>query len=256
MILLQFVLGLLVILVLSVLVSSVVKKATVFEFEKGLHFHQGHFVKVLPAGQYWYLPLLTRIDKVDMRRRTVTIPGQEVFTADSAMLKISLAVIYHVGDPMMSSLYVVDPEQAMYTVLQLALRDLVAKAKADELIEKRGELGARLLEAVEPQIRELGLALDTLGVKDFMFPGDLKRAFAQVVRAQKEGLAALERARGEAAALRSLANAAKLLENNPALVQLRLIQSLDETRNNSLVWGMSQGSAPVVVPKPQEGGAR
>jgi regulator of protease activity HflC (stomatin/prohibitin superfamily) len=53
-------------------------------------------------------------------------------------------------------------------------------------------------------------------VKDVMFPAELKRAFADTLKAKQEGQAALERARGESAALRNLANAARVLEGNPA----------------------------------------
>ena len=71
-----------------------------------------------------------------------------------------------------------------------------------------------------------------------MFPGDLKNVFAQVVNARKEGLASLERARGETAALRHLANAAKLMEGNPELMQLRLLQALKEGSGNTIVLKM------------------
>jgi len=58
-----------------------------------------------------------------------------------------------------------------------------------------------------------------------MFPGEMKKAFAQVVKAQKDGQAALEKARGETAALRSLANAARMMDDNPNLLQLRAFAS-------------------------------
>jgi regulator of protease activity HflC (stomatin/prohibitin superfamily) len=85
-----------------------------------------------------------------------------------------------------------------------------------------------------------------------MFPGELKKVFAQVVTARKEGLAALEKARGETAALRNLANAAKLVENNPALMQLRMIQSLEESSGNTLVVGLP--GEPLVTPRPAKAG--
>lgn len=251
MFLVQLILALVAVIILAAIVRSVLSKATVYEFEKGLLYRRGRFAGLLSPGQYWYLPFLTRIDKVDMRLRTTTVAGQEVFTSDNITLKISLAVVYKITDPVLSSLGVAQPEQAMYTVLQLALRDVVSKAKAEELIEKRDEIGQRLLEVTGQKIAEMGLAVSTVGVKDFMFPGEMKRIFAQVVKAQKEGLAALEKARGESAALRHLANAAKMLENNPALMQLRLIQSLDQNSANSLVWGVPPGVVPLPGAKPQ-----
>src|SRR5208283_2216203 len=83
-------------------------------------------------------------------------------------------------------------------------------------------------------------------VKDIMFPGEMKKAFSQVVKAQKEGQAALERARGETAALRNLANAARIMEDNPNLLQLRALQSLTDSPGNSLVLGFPNGAIPRV----------
>jgi regulator of protease activity HflC (stomatin/prohibitin superfamily) len=77
-----------------------------------------------------------------------------------------------------------------------------------------------------------------------MFPGDLKKVFAEVLKAKQEGQAALERARGESASLRNLANAARLLESNPALQNLRLIQTIG-TAGTTLVMGLPSGFLPV-----------
>jgi regulator of protease activity HflC (stomatin/prohibitin superfamily) len=82
-----------------------------------------------------------------------------------------------------------------------------------------------------------------------MFPGKLKEVFAQVVNARLEGLAALEKARGETAAMRNLANAAKMIDANPNLMQLRLVQTLGESSGNTLVLEMPSQEATAPVPK-------
>ena len=89
------------------------------------------------------------------------------------------------------------------------------------------------------EIEEFGIKLISIDIKDITFPGALKQTFAQVVKARYEGLAALERARGESAALRNLSNSAKILENNPALMHLRTIQSFNESSGNTLVLNLS-----------------
>jgi hypothetical protein len=94
----------------------------------------------------------------------------------------------------------------------------------------------------------LGLKLILADVKDMMFSGEMKKAFAQVVKAQKEGQAALEKARGETAALRNLANAARIMDDNPNLLQLRALQALAESGGNTLVLGLPGVSIP--LPKP------
>ncbi len=78
----------------------------------------------------------------------------------------------------------------------------------------------------------------------FGWTAELKKSFSEVVRARQEGQAALERARGETAALRNLANAARMLENNPALQNLRWLQAVSElgTKGGSVVVHLSEGS--------------
>ena len=87
------------------------------------------------------------------------------------------------------------------------------------------------------------------GLKDIMFLEKRKEIFTQVVSARKEGLAALEKARGETAALRSLANAAKMLEDNPHLMQPRFVQALGNSSGNTLILGMPSQSTPIPVSK-------
>lgn len=104
--------------------------------------------------------------------------------------------------------------------------------------------------AGEP-VGALGLRLLAADIKDIMFPGELKRIFAQVVQAKQEGLAALEKARGETAALRNLANAARAVADNPALLQLRMLQAVAGQPGSTLVVGVP-GAMPVTARSERE----
>lgn len=225
-----------------------VRKETVYEYERGLLFRRGVFVKLLPPGQYRFLPAFRAIQKVDARLRTISIPSQEVLSSDNVTVKITLAAQYVVSDPAVAVTKVEKFQDAFYMTLQLALRALVGSAPIDDVISKRSEIGKRIFEAAQEKAGKLGLTLKTVDVKDIMFPGDLKKMFAQVVKAQKEGLAALEKARGESAALRNLANAAKVLEGNPSLLQLRLLQSL-ESGGNTVVLGFPHEGTAIPLSK-------
>lgn len=78
-----------------------------------------------------------------------------------------------------------------------------------------------------PQAEALGIQVHTAEVRDLMLPGELRKAFSEALKARQEAQATLERARGESAALRNLANAARLLETQPALATLRFLQMLE-----------------------------
>jgi len=71
------------------------------------------------------------------------------------------------------------------------------------------------------------------------------------VTARKEGEAALERARAETASLRNLANAGRMVEDNPGLLQLRMLQQLASSPGSSVVLSMPDGTAG-----PPNGGSR
>jgi hypothetical protein len=89
-----------------------------------------------------------------------------------------------------------------------------------------------------------------VALRDLTLPGDLKKAFSQVAQARQEGLAALERARGETAALRNLANVAQLMERHPSLLQLRLLQTISERSGNTVVVGSPPNFGPIIPNQP------
>ena len=218
----------------------VLRRVTVFEYERGLKYVKGVFKEILEPGQHWYVSVFTTVRKIDVRPKFITLPGQEVLSADGVTLKVSLAASYEVENPSVAVNDVQDFEAALYLHLQIALRDIIGTATAETLLEQRDTFGPRILEKTAQVAAELGLKLNVVDMKDIMFPGQLKQIFSQVVAARKEGEAALERARGEDAALRKLANTAKLLEGNPSLMQLRLLQAVGESSGNTIMLEMPQ----------------
>ncbi len=229
--------------------SFFVQLVTIMEYEKGLRYVRGKFVGVLAAGQYWICPIFSEIKKIDIRPKFLTISGQEIVSADGVALKVSLAAKYEVDDPVAATHKIENFESSLYLLIQMNLRDILGSSKIDEIMEKREDFGKKLFEKSGPRVFELGLKLHSVDIKEIMFPGELKKILSQVVKAQKEGQAALEKARGETAALRSLANAAKMLQENPGLLQLRMLQQIGESGGNTLVYGVPGNITPLVSTK-------
>lgn len=224
-------------LVIVVLAAVIIffRRVTIMAYESGLLFSQGKFKRILTPGTHAYLRGWQTVQKLDIRSRFITLAGQEVLTADNISLKVSLVAGFKVGDPFQAVHESVNYQEALYLLLQINLRDIVGGMSVDELLEKRQAIGGELLGRSAEQAKALGLVLSLANIKDVMFPGELKEIFARVVSARKEGAAALERARAESAALRNLANAAKLLQHNPELGQLRLLQTLESHAGNTVV---------------------
>jgi regulator of protease activity HflC (stomatin/prohibitin superfamily) len=245
---LEFAIGLVVLIIVVTLAFRVaVEAVTVFEFEKGLKYSSGRYAGLRPPGMYWLIRLFSVIRKVDLRPTFVSVPGQEVLSADGVALKVSLAAKYRVADPEVAIHHIEDYQAALYLELQVALRQVIGGADIDTVLESRPEFGKRITEMVAAKAQAVGLEVLEVEIKDVMFPGDLKKIFTQVVKARQEGLAALEKARGETAALRNLANAARLVDRNPALMQLRMLQTMGQSSGNTMVVGLPSTSGPIPI---------
>ncbi|MEW6306095.1 MAG: slipin family protein [Verrucomicrobiota bacterium] len=234
-------------LIAAVIVGAFRHEFIVPEGYVGLLYHKGRFVATLGPGGHVVWGRKFTISAQDTRKTSLLVPGQEVLTADNVGLKLSLLVTYHVHDPVKAEHDCQHWHTTLYNAAQVALRAVVNSVTVDTLLTQRLDIGAQLLARVQPEADKIGITVHAIEVKDVMFPAELKRAFADVLKAKQEGQAALERARGESAALRNLANAARLLEGNPALMNLRLMQSLAtaQSAGNTLVLGMPNGFVPL-----------
>ena len=213
------------------------KRIVILQYQRGVLFNKGVVERVLDPGPYW-ITISKSITLIDIRLQTLNVAGQEILTADGLSLKISLAGEYQIDNPERFLLSSVSATSALYTYAQQTLRDAVAELSFDTILATRSAINIRMRDLLAPQAGALGLRLLKIEVRDLILPGELKRAFAQTVTAQKEGLASLERARGETASLRSLANAARLMQDHPGLLQLRAIQAIESSKGNTITLGL------------------
>jgi regulator of protease activity HflC (stomatin/prohibitin superfamily) len=221
----------------------------VHDYERGLRYSRGRLRGLLDPGAYLSFRPFSEVQVFDMRPTLVTIDRQDVLTADGVNLRISLLAKYLVGDPAAAVGGDQDYRRALYVTLQLALREALVGRTADQVLAGRGELGPTVKERSAGAMARLGVEVLSVDVRDLKLPAELKRAFAGVVAARKEGEIALERARGETAALRNLANAARMLEDHPGLVQLRLLQEIGASSGNTVVVGMPDGGITTTRPR-------
>ncbi|MHB1456061.1 MAG: slipin family protein [Armatimonadota bacterium] len=220
----------------------------IFEYQRGLKYSNGRFVGVIGPGRYKiYIPT-TVVQIIDIRPSFVTISGQEVLSSDGITLKVSLAAQYQIADPQLAINSSESYNNALYLILQMGIREIIGSSPIDDILEKRGEFGTLLAEKAASEIESLGIKLISVDLKDIMLPGEVKKLFNQIIKARKEGLAVLEKTRAETAALRNLANAAQMMEDHPILLQLRVLQQMSESTENTFVIGVPQNT-PIVLPK-------
>jgi regulator of protease activity HflC (stomatin/prohibitin superfamily) len=216
-------------------------KITVQAWEKGLKFRNGRFVGVLEPGRYRLARWLAKdeVRTIDLRFQTMTIQGQEILTADKITVRLTVLAKVRVVDPAAAVMKVDNYVGQIYGDVQLALREAVTARTLDELIVEKAALGAKVLGGLQLTAASYGLELAEVGVKDLILPGDLKEQFVRVIEARKKAEASQIERREEVAATRSLANTAQLLEKNPTLLKLKILESLEK---------IATGGAKIVLP--------
>ncbi len=243
---LPILLGLIGAIVLAAIVSRF-EQVTIYEFQQGLRYRDGRFIDLVGPGRYRIYRPTTRITPVDVRTTVYALPGQELVTSDGVSVRLSLAVQQRIADPVKALHGAESFREAIYSLLQVALREVVSGMGVDDLLARRTEIGPDVLARTIEPAKAFGIELVDVSVRDLMLPAATKRIFGQVVEARQRGLAALEKARGETAALRSLSNAARMVDANPSLLQLRMLQQLEGTSGNTVLLGMPPNSTPVPI---------
>lgn len=206
------------------------RKFQVLPFEKGLLYVNGSFVKELASGTYyfWANAITVEVKNVDVRQQQMEISGQELLTKDKAALRINFFVRYQVVDTIKALVNNKDFDKQLYVVMQLALRAFVGAFTLDELLSKKESIAKEILAEAVAKIDELGLTVSDAGIRDVILPGDMKEIMNQVLVAEKKAQANSIMRREETAAVRSMLNTAKLMEENEMLWKLKEMEYVEK----------------------------
>lgn len=206
-----------------------------------VHSRQGKLVGLLGPGRHRFIGTGHEFRTFDDRLQQVTLQTQELTTREGITVKTTAVGLYRITDPVAAISTTSDFTATLYTLIQLALRDAVNGLDTEELLAKVRSLGPKLLEVVQGKAAGLGLELTDLVVRDVILPADIKAALSETWRAKKSALAELEAARGKAAAARTMANAARLYADHPALLKVRYLEAIEQATKgmgNTFVIGL------------------
>jgi regulator of protease activity HflC (stomatin/prohibitin superfamily) len=226
------------------------QEAIVWEYERGLLYRDGRFVRLLQPGRYEFWRWANvRITKISLRQMSQVINGQEILSADKVEVRVSLIAQYAVSDPVLAVNAVENYVEQLYQDLQLALRETISSRTLDALLEAREEVAAGLLAAVAPLAQSYGVTLKRVGLRDIVLPGSVRNVFLKEIEADREGRAELVRARHEVAAARARANTAKILAENPNVARMQEVDALVKLAGKSGNVLVLPNLADMLVPR-------
>ena len=189
----------------------------------------GRLRERLEAGVtgYWNPGRKIGAKLVDLTRQALDVTGQEVLTRDRVTLRINISAEYRVVDPLLAVSSVKDFADALYRALQLAFRKTIGALTLDQILEQKGMVDAEAADKVRADMAMIGVEVSDISLKDVILPGEMREILNQVVAVQKEAEANVIRRREETNATRSLLNTAKVMAENPVMLRLKELETLE-----------------------------
>ena len=221
--------GIIFLIVVIVLIALALSIKIVKQYQRGVVLRFGQLVRTRDPGFNVIIPIVDRMTKVSLRIVTTVLEPQEVITKDNVTVKVDAVVYYMVIDPVKAVINVENYREATIQIALTTMRSVLGQSDLDELLAHRDQINLRLRQIIDEQTETpWGVKVTLVEVKDVLLPEGMQRAMARQAEAEREKRGKVIHAEGERLAAENLAQAAEILQRQPAAIQLRYLQTLVE----------------------------
>jgi regulator of protease activity HflC (stomatin/prohibitin superfamily) len=215
------------------------------QFEQGVVFRFGRVLDAVRGpGLTRIHPGMDRMRKVNLQIVTMPVPAQDGITRDNVTVRVDAVVYFKVIDPVRAVVDVQDYRQAIGQVAQTSLRSIIGKSELDDLLSNRERLNQGMELLLDSPAVGWGVHIDRVEIKDVALPESMKRSMSRQAEAERERRARVISAEGELQASEKLAQAAAVMADQPAALQLRLLETV--------VQVSSEKNSTLILPFPVE----
>ncbi|XP_034969542.1 stomatin [Zootoca vivipara] len=213
----------------------------VMEYQRAVIFRLGHIRKGGPKGPgiYFILPCIDEVVTVDMRTVSFDIPPQEILTKDSVTVLVDGVVYYRVQNAILSVTKVAFADSATRLLAQTTLRNVLGTKSLSQILSDREEIAHSMQITLDEATDDWGIKVERVEIKDVKLPIQLQRAMAAEAEATREARAKVIAAEGERNSSLALKEAALVITESPAALQLRYLQTLTTIaaeKNSTIVF--------------------
>ena len=223
-------------LVMMLLYASV---KMITQYERGVIFRMGKVLDARGPGMLIRIPLVDRLVRVDLRTVTMDVPAQDIITKDNVSVRVSAVVYFKVVDPVKATIEVEDYQVATSQLAQTTLRSICGQDELDHMLSERDAINLKMQEILDHETEPWGVKISKVEVKEIDLPEAMQRAMARQAEAERERRASIINADGELQSAAKLCEAAGMIAQHPAALQLRYLQTIREIgvsgKNSTLI---------------------
>ncbi|XP_022328575.1 mechanosensory protein 2-like [Crassostrea virginica] len=211
------------------------------EYERAILFRLGRVVPGGPKGPglFFIWPCIDSMQKVDLRTVSFDVPPQEILTKDSVTVAVDAVVYFRIFDPIMAVCNVQDAQKSTRLLAATTLRNVLGTRAMSEVLSERESISHEMQRMLDESTDPWGMKVERVEVKDVRLPIQLQRAMAAEAEAAREARAKVLAAEGEQKASRALKEAADVMAESPAALQLRYLQTLQSVsaeKNSTILF--------------------
>ena len=207
------------------------------EYERGVVFRLGRLVAggIRGPGLVLLIPIIDKMIRVSLRTVVLDVPPQDIITQDNVSVKVNAVVYFRVMSPQKAIVEVENFLFATSQISQTTLRSVLGQSELDDLLSQREKINLKLQQIIDAHTGPWGIKVSNVEVKQIDLPQEMQRAMAKQAEAERERRSKVIAAEGEFQASTRLADAARILSEEPSALTLRYLQTLVEiaTENNS-----------------------
>src|SRR4051812_18236607 len=243
-------------IVIAALAYAAASVRVLREYERAVVFRLGRVMNQKGPGMVLLIPAVDRMVRVSLRTVTLRIPPQEVITRDNVPVRVAAVAYFRIIEPTRSVVEVEDFGAATLQISQTTLRSVLGKAELDTLLAEREKLNEHLQQIIDEQTEPWGIKVTTVEIKDVEIPERMQHAMARQAEAERTRRAKVINAEGEFQAAARLGEAADVISQNPATMQLRYLQALTDISSNpasTIVFPMPIDLVKPFLEKPANG---
>jgi regulator of protease activity HflC (stomatin/prohibitin superfamily) len=211
------------------------------EYERGVVFTLGRFSGLKGPGIVFVIPLVQQMVRVDLRTIVLDVPTQDVISHDNVSVKVNAVIYFRVVDPDKAVIQVQNYMEATSQLAQTTLRSVLGKHELDEMLSERDKLNSDLQAILDVQTDAWGIKVANVEIKHVDIDESMVRAIARQAEAERNRRARIISAEGEQQAAEKLVQAATILQQSPAAMQLRYLSTLHDIageRSSTILFPM------------------
>lgn len=165
---------------------------------EGLIETLGKYSKTVEAGLVFKIPFIQKIRRVSLAMFPAEISKYSIITKDNAEITTSLTLNYLVTDSYKYFYNNTDSVKSMVELIRGHLRDIIGRMDLNEALGSTSKINTQLADAIGDLTDLYGIRVVRVNIDELLPSVEIQKAMDKQLTADREKIAAIEKAEGEA----------------------------------------------------------